>query len=209
MKWLVIDGYHFGLILRQMNMVQRKQEKLRNVELEYERIIPQAQKEIIPLRRIFDKSWLNATMSIMKIDDALQEWSKRVGADLLVLSTVDPEYKAAVRQKYIETLDIQKAISHVDALKAAQAAFERQQAEQAALEEKRAQDAEMRRQEAEKKAKEAAAQQQTATQQQEAPQQQAPHLNRLVLEFAITRDQAIALKDYLDKNKIRYRNVTA
>ena len=193
---------------------KRKQEKLRNVELEYERIIPQAQKEIIPLRRIFDKSWLNATMSIMKIDDALQEWSKRVGADLLVLSTVDPEYKAAVRQKYIETLDIQKAISHVDALKAAQAAFERQQAEQAALEEKRAQDAEMRRQEAEKKAKEAAAQQQaaqqqTATQQQEAPQQQAPHLNRLVLEFAITRDQAIALKDYLDKNKIRYRNVTA
>ena len=192
---------------------KRKQEKLRNVEMEYEKIIPDAQKDIIPLNRILDKSWLNATMSILKIDDALQEWSKRIGADLLVLSTVDPEYKAAVRQKYVETLDIQKAISHVDALKAAQAAFERQQAEQAAMAQKRAQEAEMRRQEAEKRAQEAAAQkqaaqQQTAPQQQEA-RQQAPHLNRLVLEFAITRDQAIALKEYLDKNGIKYRTVTA
>ena len=183
---------------------KRKQDKLRHVQMEYDNIIPEAQKEIIPLERILDKSWLNATMSILKVDDALRDWSKRVGADLLVLSTVEPEYKAAVRQKYVETLDIQKAISHVDALKAAQAAFERQQAEQAALAEKRAQEAEMRRQEAEKRAQEAAEQQQAA------PQQQAePHLNRLILEFAITRDQAIALKDFLDQNGIKYRKYTA
>ena len=181
---------------------RRKQEKLKQVIDEYEILIPDAQKDIIPFDRIFDKRWLNSTMSILKVQDALRDWSKRVGADLIAMDAVDQEYRAAVRQKYIETLDIQKAISHVDALKAAQAAFERRQAEQAALAEKRAQEAEMRRLEAEKRAQEA------TTAQAQQPQQEAPHLNRLILEFAITRDQAIALKEFLDQNGIKYRKYT-
>ena len=189
---------------------RRKQEKLTQVRDEYESLIPEAQKDIIPFDRIFDKRWLNSTMSILKVQDALRDWSKRVGADLIAMDAVDQEYRAAVRQKYIETLDIQKAIGHVEALKAAQAAFERRQAEQAALAEKRAQEAEMRRQEAEKRAQEAAAaQQQAQAQQPQQPEQAAPHLNRLILEFAITRDQAIALKDFLDQNGIKYRKYTA
>lgn len=189
---------------------RRKQEKLTQVRDEYESLIPEAQKDIIPFDRIFDKRWLNSTMSILKVQDALRDWSKRVGADLIAMDAVDKEYRAAVRQKYIETLDIQKAIGHVEALKAAQAAFERRQAEQAAQAEKRAQEAEMRRQEAEKRAQEAAAaQQQAQDQQPQQPQQAAPHLNRLILEFAITRDQAIALKDFLDQNGIKYRKYTA
>ena len=186
---------------------RRKQEKLTQVRDEYESLIPEAQKGIIPFDRIFDKRWLNSTMSILKVQDALRDWSKRVGADLIAMDAVDQEYRAAVRQKYIETLDIQKAIGHVEALKAAQAAFERRQAEQAALAEKRAQEAEMRRQEAEKRAQEAAAAQQQAQAQQ--PEQAAPHLNRLILEFAITRDQAIALKNFLDQSGIKYRKFTA
>ena len=186
---------------------RRKQEKLTQVRDEYESLIPEAQKGIIPFDRIFDKRWLNSTMSILKVQDALRDWSKRVGADLIAMDAVDQEYRAAVRQKYIETLDIQKAIGHVEALKAAQAAFERRQAEQAALAEKRAQEAEMRRQEAEKRAQEAAAAQQQAQAQQ--PEQAAPHLNRLILEFAITRDQAIALKNFLDQSGIKYRKYTA
>lgn len=182
---------------------RRKQEKLKQVKDEYEILIPDAQKDIIPFDRIFDKRWLNSTMSILKVQDALRDWSKRVGADLIAMDAVDQEYRAAVRQKYIETLDIQKAIGHVDELKAAQAAFERRQAEQAALAEKRAQEAEMRRLEAEKRAQEA------ATAQAQQPQQEAPHLNRLILEFAITRDQAIALKEFLDQNGIKYRKYTA
>lgn len=181
---------------------RRKQEKLTQVKDEYESLIPDAQKDIIPFDRIFDKRWLNSTMSILKVQDALRDWSKRVGADLIAMDAVDQEYRAAVRQKYIETLDIQKAIGHVDELKAAQAAFERRQAEQAALAEKRAQEAEMRRLEAEKRAQEA------ATAQAQQPQQEAPHLNRLILEFAITRDQAIALKEFLDQNGIKYRKYT-
>ena len=189
---------------------RRKQEKLTQVRDEYESLIPEAQKVIIPFDRIFDKRWLNSTMSILKVQDALRDWSKRVGADLIAMDAVEQEYRAAVRQKYIETLDIQKAIGHVEALKAAQAAFERRQAEQAALAEKRAQEAEMRRQEAEKRAQEAAAaQQQAQAQQPQQPEQAAPHLNRLILEFAITRDQAIALKDFLDQNGIKYRKYTA
>lgn len=182
---------------------RRKQEKLKQVKDEYEILIPDAQKDIIPFDRIFDKRWLNSTMSILKVQDALRDWSKRVGADLIAMDAVDQEYRAAVRQKYIETLDIQKAIGHVDELKAAQAAFERRQAEQAALAEKRAQEAEMRRLEAEKRAQEA------ATAQAQQPQQEAPHLNRLILEFAITREQAITLKEFLDQNGIKYRKYTA
>lgn len=189
---------------------RRKQEKLAQVKDEYDSLIPEAQKDIIPFDRIFDKRWLNSTMSILKVQDALRDWSKRVGADLIAMDAVDQEYRAAVRQKYIETLDIQKAIGHVDALKASQAAFERRQAEQAAQAEKRAQEAEMRRQEAEKRAQEAAAaQQQAQDQQPQQPQQAVPHLNRLILEFAITRDQAIALKEFLDQNGIKYRKYTA
>ena len=77
---------------------RRKQEKLKQVIDEYEILIPDAQKDIIPFDRIFDKRWLNSTMSILKVQDALRDWSKRVGADLIAMDAVDQEYKAAVRR---------------------------------------------------------------------------------------------------------------
>ena len=105
---------------------QRKEEKMQQIIDTYASLIHDTIKDIIPLERIFDKRWLNATMKMEKVEDEMIGWGKRVNADLLALDTVEPEYKAAVRAEYMKTLDIAAALAHRKALKTAADAFRAQ-----------------------------------------------------------------------------------
>ncbi|MBQ9168903.1 MAG: DUF1351 domain-containing protein [Oscillospiraceae bacterium] len=102
---------------------QRKEEKMQLIVDCYDTLVSNTIKDIIPLERIFSEKWLNATMSMTKIEDEFIMWGKRVSADLIALDTVEPEYKAAVRAKYIETLDVTAALDHKKALQEAAEAF--------------------------------------------------------------------------------------
>lgn len=181
---------------------RRKQAKMEKIQDAYEETIPAVVKEIIPLDRILDPKWLNATTSMKSVGEDLENWAKRVNADLLALDTVEEAYQAAVREKYIATLDVSAALAHMDSLKAAEEAF------RARAEEKKAREqAEMAR--AVEKAAEAKSEPQAAQPEpQEYPDDSEPapeKLYALRLEFHVTRDQALALREFLDNQKISYR----
>ena len=179
---------------------RRKEQKRQKVQEAYESTIHDEYKEIIPFERILDQKWLNATTSMSSITDELVSWNKRVGADMLALDAIEPEYKLAVKQKYIERLDIASAIAHRDALKAAEEAFKAREAQKAAEAEKRAVEA--------VRASEEIAEPSLVRLKTEAEiaQEQAMAQKRyaLRLEFDLTREQAIALRKFLDDNGIRY-----
>lgn len=186
------------------------------VKQAYQEIIQEDIREIIPLNRILDGKWINATTSMKQVKEELTAWNNRVNADMLALDTVEPEYKAGVKQKYIETLDVSKAIAHRDALKAAEEAFRAREAERIAREEERRREAEMRAEGARRKAAELEAQrntqqvEETPVQTPEKPRVElvdTPKLHTLTLKFQMTRAQAEALKEFLDSQRISYRKI--
>lgn len=109
----------------------RKEEKRVMVVEAYEEVVPDDLWEIIPYDRIFDQKWLNATTSMKKVKEDLEGIVKRTNADLIALDTVEEEYAAAVRSKYIDTLDIAAAMSHKAHLLAAAEAFRQREAAKA------------------------------------------------------------------------------
>lgn len=177
---------------------RRKEAKLEKIKDVYESLVPFAIKEILPLDRIIDQKWLNATTSIKSVTEDIEKWRDRVNADLLALDTVEEAYRAAVREKYISTLDIAAAMAHMDQLKAAEEAF-------------RAREAEKKQREEERLAREA----ERAAERESEPQNEAPEpspqtqrrMHILRLEFQITKDQALALREFLDNQKISYRKI--
>lgn len=173
---------------------RRKEEKLAQVEALYHESVPEDLQGIIPLQRILDQRWLNATTTMAKVEEGIHAWVQRVSADLLALDTAEPEYQAAVREKYISTLDVTAAIKHRDALKDAQAAFEAREAERIAQEEKRAAEAAQKPQE----------------QPEPMPRVTEPEPEKLYslrLEFNLTRNQALALRNFLDNENITYKKI--
>lgn len=181
---------------------RRKEAKKQQIQAAYEARIPDAVKEIIPLERIFDKRWLNVSVTMAKIDEDMEGWAKRVNADLLALDTIPEEYKAACREKYIATLDVSAALAHMQSLKAAEEAFR-------AREEARKQQDEERHACAPEHAPEAKPEPQATPPEPIAPPETpaAPKLYTLRLEFHLTREQALALRRYIDDNNIQYNKI--
>lgn len=179
---------------------KRKAEKMKEIEEIYEAAVHDAFHSIIPLERILDSRWLNKTYREEQIKDDIHAWTRRVGADLRVLDTVEPEYMAAVKEKYIETLDIDAAMNHLDRLKEAQEAF------RAREEEKRRREEAMIAQR-EKRAAEAKSEPQTQASMPEAPAEPEEPTYILRLELKVTKMQAKALRACIDINEIEYRKI--
>lgn len=165
---------------------QRKAEKMEQVVELYGETVPDTIKEIIPLEKIFDKRWLNAGTALKKIAEDISTIVNRVHTDMLAMEAVEPEHKAAVRAKYMETLDLGSALRHMADLEAAAAAFE-------------AGEAEVGR--AEKPAQEASVETLVAN---PAPEEK---LYCLRHQYCLTIAQANALKQFLAANNIKYERI--
>lgn len=166
---------------------KRREEKQKQIAEAYEASVPEQITDIIPLARIQDPKWLNATTSMKKIEDDLIALVKRTNADMLALDTVEDEYAASVRETYIRTLDIEKAMSQKEALREAAEAFRRREEEKAKREAER--QAEPVR---EPEAEPSVMQPETET------------IYSLRLEFQLTLQQSKALKKFLTDNHINY-----
>ena len=161
-----------------------------------------------------DQKWLNATTTMKKVVEDITAIDSRVNADMLALDTIEEQYKTACRKVYVDTLDITKALSHRDELKAAEEAFIAREAERKAREEaQRAREEERRAKEAEQaalqaqKAAEAKSEPQAAPKPEADPAPQQEKVYALRLEFQVTREQAIALRRFLDVAQINYKKL--
>lgn len=185
---------------------QRKAAKQSDIETAYDKMVPEDLRDIIPLDRIQDKKWLNATTSLKKIEEDIAEKIKRTEADLLALDTVPEEYKAGVHAKYIDTLDITLAMNHMNAQIKAEEAFKARQEEEKRRLEQQAQAeknlAEIAQQEANKRL---TAQEEKA-QEIEFPDP-AEKKYPLRLAFNLTVKEANALKQFLTDNNIEYHKI--
>lgn len=175
---------------------QQRQQKAAEIEAIYADLVPDTIKEIIPLRRVMDPSWLNKGTSMKKITEAIEQIVKRTNVDMALIDGVDPKYLTTVRAKYIATLDVDVALKERDKLVAAELAFQQREAERAAY------------QPPVEKAPPVAAPEPVREPVQAPAPKPDEKLYPLRLEFSLTRGQASALKQFLQANNIAYTNIT-
>ena len=180
---------------------QERETKRREIASAYDELVPENIREIIPLDRILDNKWLNKGTTMKSIREAITQITKRAYVDMALIDGVNPKYMAAVRTKYIETLDITTALDYQDELMEAEARFKQQEearAKRAAQEAARAGHVPQ------------AEEKQTVSAPAPAPQPGTEERRYLLrLEFpTITRCQADALKAFLKANNIDYVNIT-
>lgn len=172
----------------------RREEKREEIQETYASIVPAEMQTIIPLERIFDPKWLNATVKTKAVEAELTTMVQQTEDDLQVLDMVEPEFAAAVRARYMETLNIGAALRYKQTLVAAAEAAKRR---------------------AEAMAAPAAAPAQEPEPVREAPEPPAePVLPEEVvtvyllrLEFHLTKNQADMLKHFLEANGIDYKRI--
>lgn len=172
----------------------RREDKRAEIRKAYETIVPAEIQAIVPLERIFDPKWLNATVKTEAVEAELTTMVQQTEDDLQVLDMVEPEFVAAVRARYMETLNIGAALRYKQTLVAAAEAAKRR---------------------AEAMAAPAAAPAQEPEPVQEAPAAPAePELPEEVvtvyllrLEFHLTKNQADMLKHFLVANDIDYMRI--
>lgn len=186
---------------------QQRQQKYEEITSIYEERVPDNIKDIIPLQRILDQSWLNKTTSMKKVTEAIDLLVRRTRVDMALIDGVIPKYMAAVRTKYIETLDIDAAMTYQDELLAAEERFRQQEEARAQREAQRAAWANQVPQAEEKPP---VAVPEPVRVPAPAPQHHTEEKRYVLrLEFpAITRGQADNLKAFLNANSIEYKNIT-
>ena len=106
---------------------QKKEAKRQDIAESYNTIIPEELKDIIPLESIMKPEWLNVSVTLKKIGEELDDIAKRTKTDMMVIDTVEPEYQAAVREEYIASRDIEKALAKKKAIQEAQEAFKKRE----------------------------------------------------------------------------------
>ena len=161
----------------------RKNEKMEEVTEAYESIVPAELKSIIPLDKIMKPQWLNKTTNLKKVNEELEVLYKRTNADMMVIDTIEEEYRPAVLGRYTATLDIAAAMAYRAELKKSAEAW------------KSIEEATGYTKEEKTKPEPVSETQNTET------------VHVLRLEFQLTKTEASALKEFLVKNNITFRRI--
>lgn len=184
------------LIDKQVKEYEEKQktEKLESIKELFATIGFQS---FVKLENIFDQKWLNAGTSMKKIEDFMNEKKFQIGNDVLAINRL-PEFSFEAMETYKQTLDLSKAIQEGQRL----ADIAKRKAEH---------EAELARQQAERKVVEQSADQKRDA---EAPQQSDvvqvdQKQDKQWIRFAalLSTEDAIALKAFFTSHNIEFKAI--
>jgi hypothetical protein len=159
-------------------------------------------RDILPKPKLWNEKWLNKGYAIKDIKQEISERITRTSADLELLdSTIEGEFKNAVKIKYLDTLDLSTALAEHTRLK--EQALRLREREKLEAERKSALDAIAVPEPAPAPAPEPEPEPAPAP----APEQTNEKLYHLAFECRITIPQAKALMAWLESNNIEYRRI--
>lgn len=86
--------------------------------------------EILPLNRIWDERWLNATYKMPAIEFEINTAIEKTKSDLVVLGELKSEFDSTIKGVYLATLDLSKALQEKTKLENQKARLEEYQRKQ-------------------------------------------------------------------------------
>lgn len=134
---------------------QQKEEKRQRLQEVYQENIGNLG-DILPFEKIFDQRYLNATYDFDKAAGEIQASIKKVETDLATIDSLDSKYKLNVKDVYVRTLDLSKAMAENTRLKELEEKLEAERKAKEEAEKRRIAEAEARAK-AEEERKQAAA----------------------------------------------------
>lgn len=182
----------------------RKKEKRKAVQELFKSIGFQ---KFVTLEMIWDEKWLNASVALSKVENQMKETMYRIGEEVGTISRL-PEFSFEAMEVYKKTLDLTQAIKKGQELADIQKRKEEALARQKAEEERR-------------KAEEAAAGKESENPEEAADTHDAPKkaeendYTRVVsepvmrIDFRVwgTKEQILALRDYMKQNNLKFGKV--
>lgn len=182
----------------------RKEEKRKAVQELFESIGFQ---KFVTLKMIWDEKWLNASVTLSKVENQMKETMYRIGEEVGTISRL-PEFSFEAMEVYKKTLDLTQAIKKGQELADIQKRKEEALARQKAEEERR-------------KAEEAATGKESENPEEAADTHDAPKkaeendYTRVVsapvmrIDFRVwgTKEQILALRDYMKQNNLKFGKV--
>lgn len=182
----------------------KREEKRKAVQELFESIGFQ---KFVTLEMIWDEKWLNASVALSKVENQMKETMYRIGEEVGTISRL-PEFSFEAMEVYKKTLDLTQAIKKGQELADIQKRKEEALARQKAEEERR-------------KAEEAATGKESENPEDAADTHDAPKkaeendYTRVVsepvmrIDFRVwgTKEQILALRDYMKQNNLKFRKV--
>lgn len=175
----------------------RKEEKRKAVQELFESIGFQ---KFVTLEMIWDEKWLNASVTLSKVENQMKETMYRIGEEVGTISRL-PEFSFEAMEVYKKTLDLTQAIKKgqelADIQKRKEEALARQKAEEAAT------------------GKESESPEEAADTQEAPKKAEENDYTRVVsepvmrIDFRVwgTKEQILALRDYMKQNNLKFGKV--
>lgn len=181
-----------GAIDRQVKAYDeaKKQDKRQQIELFFEGAVGDLE-EVLPLSKIWNDRWLNATYPMKDIEKEIVERIRKTHSDIGIIVAMQLPCCDQMLSTYLETLDMSRAMEEK---------HKYEQAQKAKAQAKQAEPAPSSP--AEQPVAEA-----VVNTPQETARESAPELRVLDFRVWVTPEQMQALKDFLLKNHIRYGRV--
>lgn len=89
---------------------QQKEKKRQEIEAFFQHTVSDDLQQIMPLNKIWNERWLNATFSLSSVQDEILEITERVVNELKVIDELDSPYKEQIKLEYLRSLDLGKAL---------------------------------------------------------------------------------------------------
>lgn len=179
---------------------RRKQQKKKDIEALFDTIGFQT---FVTLDNIFDQKWLNASVSLGKIEEQMKSIMYKIGTDVATIGNL-PEFSFEAMEVYKKTLDLNKAILEGQRLAEIQKRKQQYEEEQKRIAEEKA------RQEEQEQSVLAEVVEETAPVEEKVdanPEPVRPDLVQMDFRVWCTKEQLMDLREYLIAHQIKFGRV--
>lgn len=179
---------------------RRKQQKKKDIEALFDTI---GFRTFVTLDNIFDQKWLNASVSLGKIEEQMKSIMYKIGTDVATIGNL-PEFSFEAMEVYKKTLDLNKAILEGQRLAEIQKRKQQYEEEQKRIAEEKA------RQEEQEQSVLAEVVEETAPVEEKvdaSPEPVRPDLVRMDFRVWCTKEQLMDLREYLIAHQIKFGRV--
>lgn len=176
---------------------RRKQQKKKDIEALFDTIGFQT---FVTLDNIFDQKWLNASVSLGKIEEQMKSIMYKIGTDVATIGNL-PEFSFEAMEVYKKTLDLNKAILEGQRLAEIQKRKQQYEEEQKRIAEEKA------RQEEQEQSVLAEVVEETAPVEEKvdaSPEPVRPDLVQMDFRVWCTKEQLMDLREYLIAHQIKF-----
>ena len=179
---------------------RRKQQKKKDIEALFDTIGFQT---FVTLDNIFDQKWLNASVSLGKIEEQMKSIMYKIGTDVATIGNL-PEFSFEAMEVYKKTLDLNKAILEGQRLAEIQKRKQQYEEEQKRIAEEKA------RQEEQEQSVLVEVVEETAPVEEKvdtSPEPVRPDLVQMDFRVWCTKEQLMDLREYLIAHQIKFGRV--